>query len=148
MQAGVMVASVGAVLLVLSLFTPWYTLSMTKGGSASAASLSPVLSGGVPAELSTLLRTAFLIPAVVLALAVIFTLIRALTGEPAGILAAGTASLLVTVIFALVLNAFGIPLTGSGEFLEYLVEGGVNSGFYLALLGSFLLAVGGSIWRE
>ena len=148
MQIGVMIASVGAILLVISLFTPWYTLSITGEGTASSASLSPIFSGGVPAELSTLLRTAFLVPAVVLALAVIFTFIRALTGEPAGILAAGAASLLITVIFALVFNAFGIPVAGTGEFMGYLMEGGVDAGFYLAILGSVLLVTGGAIWRE
>jgi hypothetical protein len=136
---GLTVSALGAIVLVVSVFLPWYRagLAVHGGVGAAAATQFTVLSG------HDALRELSVVLLVVAALAMLDSLLPlARTGAPLPGGAGGAVVLLGIVAALLVLyRMVDPPMSSAGELLSP----SVRVGAWLALLGSVMMALGG-IW--
>jgi hypothetical protein len=161
---GLLVSALGAVLLAVSVFLPWYSLSMTAAGAAFAqnaaqslaqqfgnASLQQLagnlhgslaaLSGHELAALSAhqVLHDLNVVLLVLAALALLDVMVPLAHGGPVLSRGAGTRAVLIGTLAAVcVLYRMVEPPVPAGG----LVELGLREGCWLALLGSLMMVLG------
>jgi hypothetical protein len=132
---GLLVSALGAIVLIVSVFLPWYevALSLHAGAGAVAGHQVSTLSA------HRALRDVNVVLLALAALAILDTLAPlAPTGRPLPGGAGGSVVLLGAVAAALVLLRMLVPPSGVTEL-------SLSEGAWLALLGSLMISLGG-IW--
>jgi hypothetical protein len=164
---GLFVSAVGAVLLAIAVFLPWYSVSLTQAGTAAVSQFGEQFAsqfgnaamqsyvGGLHGTIAQLagrqlgavsahqvLRDMNVVLLVLAGLALLDSLLALARSGPAGPQGAGGAVVLLGLLAsACVVFRMLVPPTPGGD----LVALSLREGAWLALLGSLMLALGG-LW--